>query len=42
MIQLYNVSSKKVNKVSIVKVTIPKGYSNNQIGQALQKAGLVT
>lgn len=41
-LHLYNATHKKVNKVSTVKVTIPEGYSNEQIGQALQKAGLVT
>lgn len=30
------------NKVNTVKVTIPEGYTNEEIGQALQKSGLVT
>ncbi|MFT8313126.1 MAG: endolytic transglycosylase MltG [Clostridium sp.] len=32
----------KVNTVNTVKVTIPEGYTNEQIGQALQKSGIVT
>lgn len=30
------------NKVSTVKITIPEGYTNEEIGQTLQKLGLVT
>ncbi|MFL0197758.1 endolytic transglycosylase MltG [Clostridium sp. WILCCON 0269] len=30
------------NKANIVKFTIPEGYTNEQIGQVLQKSGLVT
>lgn len=30
------------NNTNIVKVTIPEGYSTEQIGQALEKSGLVT
>jgi len=30
------------NKFKLVKITIPEGYTNEQIGQLLQKSGLVT
>ena len=30
------------NKINIVKVTIPEGYTNKELGQTLEKSGLVT
>jgi len=40
--RLYNRYKILHNKISTVKVTIPEGYTNEQIGQTLQKSGLVT
>ena len=39
---IFNLGNTLYNKVNTVKVTIPEGYTNEQIGQALQKSGLVT
>lgn len=41
---LYNTLNNKVNtvRVNTVKVTIPEGYTNEEIGQKLEKSGLVT
>jgi len=39
---IFHLGKTLYNKVNTVKVTIPEGYSNEQIGQVLQKSGLVT
>ncbi|MFT5874087.1 MAG: UPF0755 protein [Clostridium sp.] len=39
---IYGIYYTLYNKVNTVKVTIPEGYTNEEIGQTLQKSGLVT
>jgi UPF0755 protein len=39
---LYNEASASNNKVNNIKVTIPEGFTIEEIGQTLQKSGLVT
>ncbi|WP_253200601.1 endolytic transglycosylase MltG [Clostridium sp. CF012] len=39
---IFNLGNKVDKKVNTVTVTIPEGYSNKEIGQKLEKSGLVT
>ena len=39
---IFRLGNTKSNKVDIVKVTIPEGYTYQKIGQTLEKSGLVT
>lgn len=39
---LHQLNPSSINNSASVKITIPEGYTSEQIGQALQKSGLVT
>lgn len=39
---IFHLGNTLYNKINTVKVTIPEGYTNEEIGQVLQKSGLVT
>ena len=39
---IFHIGKTYYTKINTVKFTIPEGYTNSQIGQALEKSGLVT
>jgi len=39
---IFNIGKTYYTKINTVKLTIPEGYTDSQIGQALEKSGLVT
>jgi len=39
---IFRLATSYYNKVNIISVTIPEGYTNKELGQTLQKSGLVT
>lgn len=39
---IFHLANTFYDKVNTVKVTIPEGYTNEEIGQVLQKSGLIT